>query len=83
MIHSYQIDEAKGFTAPERFKDANDGSWIVSYKVTDKELFEQAKDGMFNGFSIEGVFNLIDTKEEQEMSLIFNELLKLKLQING
>ena len=83
MIHSYQIDEAKGFTAPERFKDANDGSWIVSYKVTDKDLFEQAKDGMFNGFSIEGVFNLIDTKEEQEMALIFSELLKLKLQING
>jgi hypothetical protein len=83
MIHSYQIDNEKGFTAPERFKDANDGSWIVSYKVTDKDLFQQAKDGMFNGFSIEGVFNLIDTKEEQEMSLIFNELLKLKLQING
>ena len=83
MIHSYQIDNEKGFTAPERFKDANDGSWIVSYKVTDKDLFQQAKDGMFNGFSIEGVFNLIDTKEEQEMALIFNELLKLKLQING
>jgi hypothetical protein len=83
MIHSYQIDNEKGFTAPERFKDANDGSWIVSYKVTDKDLFQQAKDGMFNGFSIEGVFNLIDTKEEQEMALIFTELLKLKLQING
>ena len=83
MIHSYQIDNEKGFTAPERFKDANDGSWIVSYKVTDKDLFEQAKQGMFNGFSIEGVFNLIDTKEEQEMALIFTELLKLKLQING
>jgi hypothetical protein len=83
MIHSYQIDAAKGFTAPERFKDANDGSWIVSYKVTDKDLFQQAKEGMFNGFSIEGVFNLIDTKEEQEMALIFSELLKLKLKING
>jgi hypothetical protein len=83
MIHSYQIDAAKGFTAPERFKDANDGSWIVSYKVTDKELFDKAKNGEFNGFSIEGVFNLIDTKEEQEMALIFSELLKLKLQING
>lgn len=83
MIHSYQIDNEKGFTAPERFKDANDGSWIVSYKVTDKDLFQQAKDGMFNGFSIEGVFNLIDTKEEQAMALIFTELLKLKLQING
>ena len=83
MIHSYQIDAEKGFTAPERFKDANDGSWIVSYKVTDKELFEKAKNGEFNGFSIEGVFNLIDTKEEQEMALIFTELLKLKLEITN
>ena len=79
MIHSYQIDAEKGFTAPERFKDANDGSWIVSYKVTDKDLFQQAKEGMFNGFSIEGVFNLIDTKEEQEMSAIYNELLQFYL----
>jgi hypothetical protein len=83
MIHSYQIDAEKGFTAPERFKDANDGSWIVSYKVTDKDLFDKAKNGEFNGFSIEGVFNLIDTKEEQEMALIFTELLKLKLEITN
>ena len=79
MIHSYQIDAEKGFTAPERFKDANDGSWIVSYKVTDKELFDKAKNGEFNGFSIEGVFNLIDTKDELAMSKIYNELLEFYL----
>ena len=78
MIHSYQIDNEKGFTAPERFKDANDGSWIVSYKVTDKELFNQAKEGKFNGFSIEGVFNLMDQKEDEQMSEIFQALLDLK-----
>jgi len=66
MIHSYQID-------------ADDGSWIVSYKVTDKELFDKAKNGEFNGFSIEGVFNLIDTKEEHEMSKIYDELLQFYL----
>ena len=78
MIHSYQIDNEKGFTAPERFKDANDGSWIVSYKVTDKEIFNQAKEGKFNGFSIEGVFNLLDTKEDEQMNEIFKALLDLK-----
>lgn len=81
MVHSYQIDNDKGFTAPERFKDANDGSWIVSYKVTDKEIFEQAKAGKFNGFSIEGVFNLLDAKEEQQMSIIFDELFNLSNHI--
>jgi hypothetical protein len=74
MIMSYQIDNARGFTAPERFKDANDGSWLVSYKVTDKALFEKAKNGEFNGFSIEGVFNLIETDKTQESE--FEAILK-------
>lgn len=74
MIMSYQIDNARGFTAPERFKDANDGSWLVSYKVTDKALFDRAKNGEFNGFSIEGVFNLIETDKTQESE--FEAILK-------
>jgi len=80
MIHSYQIDNANGFTAPERFKDANDGSWIVSYKVTDKAIFDQAKNGTFNGFSVEGVFNLIEknsTQEEEIMGQVFDLLSDL------
>lgn len=78
MIMSYQIDNERGFTAPERFKDANDGSWLVSYKVSDDQLWKDAKEGKFKGFSIEGVFNLIDTKrtmtEEQMMSAILEAL---------
>lgn len=78
MIMSYQIDNQRGFTAPERFKDANDGSWLVSYKVSDEQLWKDAKEGKFKGFSIEGVFNLIDTKrtmtEEQMMSAILEAL---------
>jgi hypothetical protein len=78
MIMSYQIDNERGFTAPQRFKDANDGSWLVSYKVSDDQLWKDAKEGKFKGFSIEGVFNLIDTKrtmtEEQMMSAILEAL---------
>ena len=74
MTMSYQIDNERGFTAPERFKDANDGSWLVSYKVTDKELFEKAKKGEFNGFSIEGVFTLLETNKTKESE--FESILK-------
>lgn len=56
LIHSYQVNKDLGFTAPERFKDVTDGSWIVSYKIKDKDLYEQIKTEEFNGFSIEGVF---------------------------
>ncbi|NBV92783.1 MAG: hypothetical protein EBR91_11555, partial [Flavobacteriia bacterium] len=84
MIMSYQIDNERGFTAPERFKDANDGSWLVSYKVSDDQLWKDAKEGKFKGFSIEGVFNLIDTKrtmtEEQMMSAILEALQGIKFR---
>ena len=80
MTMSYVIDKEKGFTAPERFKDANDGSWLVSYKVTDKEVYQSAKEGVFKGFSIEGIFNLIETgstMEEEFMGQIYTELKKV------
>jgi len=80
MVMSYIIDEEKGFTAPERFKDATNGSWLVSYKVTDKEVYEAAKNGVFKGFSVEGVFNLIETgssMEEEFMSQLYTELKKV------
>jgi len=80
MTMSYIIDEEKGFTAPERFKDANDGSWLVSYKVTDPEVYKSAKEGVFKGFSIEGIFNLIETDttmEEEFMGQIYEELKKV------
>jgi hypothetical protein len=80
MVMSYVIDNEKGFTAPERFKDANDGSWLVSYKVTDKAVYDAAKAGEFQGFSIEGVFNLIETgstMEEEFMAQIYKELKEL------
>jgi hypothetical protein len=77
MIHSYQIDNDKGFTAPERFHDANDGSWIVSYKVTDKDVWEKAKEGKFTGFSVEGYFQITATDrtiESEMMAQIFKAL---------
>lgn len=61
MTMLYVIDEANGFTAPERFADETDGTAIVSYKVMDKDVYEAAKNGEFTGFSIEGVFALYDT----------------------
>jgi hypothetical protein len=80
MIMSYIIDNSKGFTAPERFKDENDGSWIVSYKVTNKDVYDAAKAGMFTGFSIEGVFQLLETGKgwEHEFSAIYQELKKVQ-----
>lgn len=58
MVESYIKDSNRGIV-PEEFKDIPDGSWIVSFKVEDKELWEEIKtSGQLNGFSIQGVFDL-------------------------
>lgn len=84
MIHSYQVDEAKGFTKPERFHDVNDGSWIVSYKVLNDEIWEKAKAGEWTGFSVEGSFFLSETNrtvESEMMKQVFAALEDLRTVI--
>ncbi len=81
MIHSYQVDEEKGFTKPERFHDVNDGSWIVSYKVLNDDIWQKAKAGEWTGFSIEGSFYLSETSrtvETEMMKQIFTALEDLR-----
>lgn len=72
LFESYQIDSSRGNSVPDAFKDQNlkDGSIIFSYKVEDKAEWEAVKNT--GGFSIEGVFELIEvqTNKNQKMSLL-------------
>ena len=72
MIESYQVDESRKNSVPKAFESQNlqDGSWILSYKIDDKEEWEEVKSK--EGFSIEGIFNLIEvkTKNQNNMSLL-------------
>lgn len=58
MVTSYQIDKEKGLTAPEKFKDENDGTWILGYKVVNTDIYNKFKSGEIRGFSVEGTFLL-------------------------
>ena len=39
------------------FKDIPEGTWFVSYKVDNDDLWEKVKNGEVKGYSIEGVFS--------------------------
>lgn len=56
MILSYQIDQAKGLTAPKRFENESDGTWILGYKIVNQDVYNMFKDGTIQGFSVEGTF---------------------------
>lgn len=71
LIESYQIDSQRGNSVPKAFEGQNlkDGSIIFSYKIEDKQEWELAKEK--GGFSIEGIFEMIEVKTKKEnMSLL-------------
>ena len=63
LFESYLINKGRGIT-PIEFGDVPDGSWVVSYKILDDNLWNDIKNGTFNGFSVEGFFKYDFDKEE-------------------
>jgi hypothetical protein len=66
MVESYIVDKERGI-CPIEFKDIEDGSWICSFSVEDDELWNAIKNNRtFNAFSLQGLFHLEDTPNEQK-----------------
>lgn len=56
MVESMIVDKERGVSAPQAFKDVEDGSWILSYYVESPEIREKITNGEYKGFSVEGLF---------------------------
>ncbi len=67
IFQSYITDEAKGITAPKGVT-VPDGSWIVGVKVLNDSVWQNIKNGSIKGFSVEGIFKMIDTKTTINLS---------------
>ena len=63
MLESYIIDKERGI-CPSEFASAPDGSWVVSYKVNNLDVWNKIKSGEVKGFSVQGLFHIIETKLE-------------------
>jgi hypothetical protein len=63
LIDSYiaSNSDPKLPSIPEAFAAMNlmDGTWIASYKIEDDNLWNDVKNGKFNGFSVEGLFEKV------------------------
>lgn len=58
-------DEADKSTALG-FTNIPRGTWFISAKVDDEDLWQAIKNGEVNGFSIEGVFKLEEPEDEEK-----------------
>lgn len=57
IIESYFINHERNIV-PEEFKDLPDGTWMISMKVFNDDIWQAIKTNGLNGFSIEGIFEL-------------------------
>lgn len=71
MIQSFIKDADKGID-PKGFESVSNGSWFTAYKVENDKVWESIKSGEFKGFSVEGLFEL---EEYDELDELINEIL--------
>ena len=90
IFQSYLVDEAKGISSPKGL-NLPDGSWVIGTKVTNPDVWKDVKTGKVKGFSVEGLFKLIDTTnpinntkiESSEAEEFLNILKNLNNKIEG
>lgn len=66
MFESWIVNKASGKGVPKGFEDLPDGSWFGTFKVENKEVWDRfIKEGVFTGFSVEGLFGYAPTDESE------------------
>ena len=58
MFESFIINSERGINTPKGFEHLPDGTWFGSYKIDNEDVWQQVKNGTFNGFSVEGFFEM-------------------------
>ena len=74
LVELFIADEAKGIKP--NYLDVPDGSLLANYKIYDEQLWQMAKSGELNGFSLEGVFTTV--RYEQNKNNRHTKMSKIK-----
>jgi hypothetical protein len=59
IFNSFVSNAELGVPALRGFEDTADGSWFISAKVNNPDVWKRVKDGQIKGFSVEGLFNYV------------------------
>ena len=76
MFESFIIDESRGTLTPKGFDVLSNGSWFGSFKVENDKIWNEIKQGIFSGFSVEGPFmqEVVEEKSQTEIDKIIDLL---------
>lgn len=70
----YFKDSEKGIN-PKGFEDIEEGSLFATYHILNEDVWKSIKNGEFNGFSLEGIFNFDITPSEEDKE--YDEIMSM------
>ena len=80
LIESFIINKERGL-CPNEFSDVEDGSWIISVKIENQDVWDKICSGEVKGFSIETemIANAFSNQKQKakELGISVDELTKL------
>jgi hypothetical protein len=74
IFNSFISNKELGIPPMAGFEDVNDGSWFISAKVNNEEVWQRVKAGEIKGFSVEGFFNYIPVNQKYNYASIAKKL---------
>lgn len=75
IFNSFVSDKSIGIMPMAGFEDLPDGSWFISAKVENDEIWNKIKAGEVKGFSVEGNFSVINGEKDKQGYLIETDLM--------
>lgn len=73
MVQLFIKDSAKGIS-PAGFEDIEEGSLFCEFHVEDDSIWGWIKEGILRGFSLEGVFFLDETENQEDMKFNYKKM---------
>lgn len=80
VFESFIVDSTRGILPMKGFEDARDGSWFISAKINNDEVWNKIKAGEVKGFSVEGLFKYKKAPVSAEEA--FNQIKEILNRIN-
>lgn len=74
IFNSFISNKDLGIAPMSGFEDVNDGSWFISAKVNNEDVWNKVKEGIIKGFSVEGIFNYIPVNQKYNYAEIAKRL---------
>jgi hypothetical protein len=68
IFESFISDESRGIQPMKGFEDLPNGTWFISAKIENDEVWQAIKSGQVKGFSVEGIFSYMTKNVNRPVS---------------